>query len=283
VRFNDTRLGVLLHNDLRDVSAALDAISQVRWPLGLGDALVANLPRVLERVAKVLNSAPSVDLPAVRIDSPVANPSKIVAVPINYRDHIAEIAKDPVMLQAMGGEIKPLRHYGLILKAVSSLRGPGQGIQIAFPDRRNDHEVELAIIIGRSGFRIAPADAYAHVAGYAVGLDITLRGTEERSLRKSLDSYSIVGPCLTTADEIERPDNLRIGLSVNGVTRQSSTTAEMVLNIREVVAFASSFFTLCPGDVIMTGTPGGVGPIVGGDVIDAWVQGVGSMRVSVSA
>jgi 2,4-diketo-3-deoxy-L-fuconate hydrolase len=281
VRYDQHYLGALVNGSLLDVSGALDAIGPLRWPLPQADAMVAKLPQVLEHVAGLLGSARPVDINAVTINSPVANPSKIIGVPINYRDHVEEIKHDPIMLQAMGGEIKPISHYGLILKAPSSLRGPGEGIRIAFPERRNDHEIELAIIIGKPGRRIKREDASAHIAGYAVSLDMTLRGTEDRSLRKSLDTYSIVGPALVTPDEV--PDTKRLGvrLAVNGTPRQASNTNEMIMDISEVIAFASGFFHLNPGDIIMTGTPGGVGPVKAGDLIEAEIESIGSMKVSV--
>ena len=121
------------------------------------------------------------------------------------------------------------------------------------------------------------------VAGYCIGLDITIRGPEERSLRKSVDSYSVLGPWLVTADEIQNPGELGLSLSVNGEVRQQSNTADLILGIPELVEYASSFYTLHPGDVIFTGTPEGVGPIRPGDRIAASIEGIGTMTVAVRA
>jgi len=122
-----------------------------------------------------------------------------------------------------------------------------------------------------------------YVAGYAIGLDITIRGPEERSLRKSPDSYTILGPWLVTSDEIPNPGNLDLGITVNGDMRQSSNTKYMILGVPELIEFASSFYTLYPGDIIITGTPEGVSPIVPGDVVIASIEKIGTMEVKVRA
>jgi 2-keto-4-pentenoate hydratase/2-oxohepta-3-ene-1,7-dioic acid hydratase in catechol pathway len=113
------------------------------------------------------------------------------------------------------------------------------------------------------------------------GLDVTIRWPEERSLRKSPDSYSVLGPWLVTTDELADPGGLALRLSVNGAVRQASNTSHLILGVAELIEYASSFYTLHPGDVIFTGTPDGVGPIVPGDVIVASIEGIGSMQVKV--
>jgi 2-keto-4-pentenoate hydratase/2-oxohepta-3-ene-1,7-dioic acid hydratase in catechol pathway len=143
--------------------------------------------------------------------------------------------------------------------------------------------VELAVVIGRSGTNIPAADANGYVAGYAIGLDITIRGPEERSLRKSPDSYAVLGPWLVTPDEIPDPGALNLRISVNGEERQNSNTKYLILGIPELIAYASSFYTLRAGDIIITGTPEGVSPIRPGDVITACIEGIGSMEVKVRA
>src|SRR5207244_12483104 len=117
------------------------------------------------------------------------------------------------------------------------------------------------------------------VAGYGIGIDITIRGPEDRSLRKSPDSYCVLGPWLVTADEIPSPGNLNLKISVNGEERQNSNTKYMVLGVPELIEFASAFYTLYPGDVIVTGTPEGVSPIEPGDHIVAAIEKIGSMEV----
>ena len=121
-----------------------------------------------------------------------------------------------------------------------------------------------------------------YVAGYCIGLDITVRGPEERSLRKSPDSYSVLGPWLVTADEFGDPSNVQVGIKVNGVVRQDANTEDLVMPIPQLIEFMTSFYSLHPGDIIMTGTPQGVGPIKPGDVMEAWIERIGAMRVAVS-
>src|SRR5439155_22967261 len=121
-----------------------------------------------------------------------------------------------------------IQKIGLFLKASSALVGPSEGIALRKLDRRNDHEVELAVIIGKKADNVSRADALKYVAGYAIGLDITIRGPEERSLRKSADSYAVLGPWLVTADEIPDPGGLNLKIAVNGQERQNSNTKYMI-------------------------------------------------------
>jgi 2-keto-4-pentenoate hydratase/2-oxohepta-3-ene-1,7-dioic acid hydratase in catechol pathway len=143
--------------------------------------------------------------------------------------------------------------------------------------------VELAFVIGRTANRVSRADAMQYVAGYTIGLDVTIRGSEDRSFRKSADSYSVLGPWLVTADEISDPNALDLEISVNGELRQKSNTRYLILDVAALVELASSFYTLHPGDVIFTGTPEGVSPIVPGDHIVATIEKIGSMQVDVCA
>jgi 2-keto-4-pentenoate hydratase/2-oxohepta-3-ene-1,7-dioic acid hydratase in catechol pathway len=161
--------------------------------------------------------------------------------------------------------------------------GAGQGVRLRKLDRRNDHEVELAVVIGREADNVTRAEALRYVAGYCVGLDITIRGPEERSFRKSPDTYTVLGPWLTTADEIGNPGALNLQLFVNGECRQKSNTSDLILGVAELIELASSFYTLQPGDVILTGTPEGVSPIRPADVISASVEQLGMVTVGVSA
>ena len=195
----------------------------------------------------------------------MANPGKIVAAPVNYQKHAQEV-KDNVALHNNNPALMQSIHtIGLFLKATSSLAGAGEGIRLRKPDRRNDHEVELAFVIGKQASNVPRSEALDYVAGYSIGLDITIRGTEDRSFRKSPDSYSVLGPWLVTRDEIPNPGKLDLSISVNGEVRQKSNTNNMILGVAELIEFASSFYTLYPGDIFMTGTPEGVSQIVPGD------------------
>lgn len=278
-RFNGNRLGLIVDGVVRDVTSALGGLPVQPWPLPLGDLLIANLESVLKRAEEVLPDAPAIPVCAVRLESPVANPSKIIGAPVNYRAHEAEI--DDALRQ--GHSVKPIAEWGLFLKAGSALCGPGAGIDQRFLAERTDHEVELAVIIGRRGTNISVNDALGYIAGYAIGLDITLRGPQFQSFRKSIDSYAVLGPWLVTADEIPDPSDLEIGLEVDGVLRQHARTSQLIMSVPQLIAFASRFYTLYPGDVIMTGSPEGVGPIRPGNLIAASVERIGEMQVAVRA
>jgi 2-keto-4-pentenoate hydratase/2-oxohepta-3-ene-1,7-dioic acid hydratase in catechol pathway len=143
--------------------------------------------------------------------------------------------------------------------------------------------VELAFVIGKEARTVSRAEALQYVAGYSIGLDITIRGQEDRSFRKSPDTYTVLGPWLVTADEIPNPGSLDLRISVNGEVRQSSNTRNMILGVPELIELASRFYTLYPGDIVITGTPEGVSPIVPGDKIVASVENVGTMEVAVRA
>jgi 2-keto-4-pentenoate hydratase/2-oxohepta-3-ene-1,7-dioic acid hydratase in catechol pathway len=138
-------------------------------------------------------------------------------------------------------------------------------------------------VIGREARNVSRAEALSYVAGYTIGLDITIRGSEDRSFRKSPDTYSVLGPWLVTADEIPDPGSLDLQVSVNGTERQKSNTRLLILGVPELIELASSFYTLYPGDVIFTGTPEGVSPIAPGDEIVATIERIGSMQVAVRA
>src|SRR5947207_7208343 len=282
-RFDDQRLGLVDAEQVRDVTAALDALPAYRYPLPPFDPLIANLEAVTARVRAIAAAAPTRPLSSVRLLSPVANPGKIVCAPVNYQKHLDEVREDAALHHHNTSTTAPIHSAGLFLKATSALVGPGQGIALRKIDRRNDHEVELAVVIGRQASDVEAKDGYGHVAGYAIGLDITIRGPEERSLRKSPDSYAVLGPWLVTPDEIPNPGNLDLRISVNGEQRQSSNTKHLILGVAELIEYASSFYTLFPGDVMMTGTPEGVSPIQPGDAISAYVERIGTMEVRVRA
>ena len=279
-RFDDDRLGIVQKDVIRDVTPVLDELPSWRWPGPTGDALIAHLPVLLPQMEAVASDAQTLSVHDVVLRSPVARPTKVIGAPVNYKKHQDEARADAEI--SFGRDIKTIEHYGLFLKANSSLVGAGDGVALRFPERRSDHEVELAVVIGRTGQRIRREDALGHVAGYAVGLDISVRGTEDRSLRKSLDSYSVLGPWLTTADEISDPNRLDLRVTVNDELRQHSNTRFLIYDVEALIVYASSFYTLWPGDVIMTGTPEGVGPLVSGDRVVASVEGVGSMAVDVT-
>jgi 2,4-didehydro-3-deoxy-L-rhamnonate hydrolase len=278
-RYDDDRLGLVRGESVYDVSAALGRLPAVRWPVPPGDLLIARLDELRPEMERLAGSARPVPVSQIRLKSPVANPGKILAAPVNYRKHLEESRADRGI--HFGAEVKTIDDYGLFFKAPSSLVGAGEGVVADRPERRTDHEIELALVIGRPGRNIAEADALAHVAGYAIGLDMTIRGTEDRSYRKSLDTFSVLGPWLVTANEVGDPGHLAFELKVNGEPRQASNTEHLIWDVPKLIAYASAAYTLHPGDVIMTGTPEGVGPVKPGDVISCWIERIGHMEVAV--
>jgi 2-keto-4-pentenoate hydratase/2-oxohepta-3-ene-1,7-dioic acid hydratase in catechol pathway len=280
-RFDNDRLGVVQGDQLLDVSSVLSELPALRWPLPPGDPLIAAFDGLRPKIEAAAAKADRRPVSGVRLNSPIANPNKLIGAPINYNDHIVESKQDQGI--AHGREIKTIGDWGLFLKANSALVGPSEGVALRFTNRRNDHEAELAVIIGKGGSNIALRDAFDHILGYAIGLDMTVRGTELPSFRKSIDSYAVLGPWLVTKDEIADPDALDFSLWVNRELRQKSNTRHLVFGVARLIEFASSFYTLHPGDVIYTGTPAGVGPVAPGDLIRVEMQGIGSMEVPVRA
>ncbi len=280
-RFNDNRLGLREGDRIIDVTPALEVLPSVRWPLPRTDLLIEHLQEVLAAARELVERAPRVEIASAFFHSPVANPPKVIAAPVNYLLHQAEANAD-------GGvhfekDVKTIAHYGLFLKASTSVIGVSQPVVIRFPERRTDHEIELVAIVGKAGSGIPRARALEHVCGYTLGLDMTLRGPEDRSLRKSLDGFSVLGPWLVTSDEIADPNNLRLELRVNGQTRQQASTRDLIFDVQRLVEYASSHYTLCPGDVIFTGTPAGVGPVRAGDRMHCSIAGIAEVDVHVSS
>ncbi|MCZ6858849.1 MAG: fumarylacetoacetate hydrolase family protein [Alphaproteobacteria bacterium] len=278
--FDDNRLGVVRKSLVHDVSSVLSSLSLI-YPYPEGDPLIANLGRFRPAMESAADEVDGRPLSEVKLLSPVANPSKIIGTPVNYRKHVAEAHADPdIDMTRFAGSVID---QGLFLKATSSLVGPSQGVAVRFPDRRTDHECELGVIIGKTADGIDEKDALDYVAGYAIALDMTVRGSEDRSFRKSVESYAVLGPWLVTADEIADPDALDFELSVVGEVRQKSNTDQMILSVAKQVSWASSFYTLHPGDIIMTGTCEGVAPVKPGDTMTCTFEGIGEMEVPVRA
>jgi 2-keto-4-pentenoate hydratase/2-oxohepta-3-ene-1,7-dioic acid hydratase in catechol pathway len=172
---------------------------------------------------------------------------------------------------------------GIFLKATSSVVGPGGPIRLPYQDKRTDHEGELAVVMGRKAHNISAAEALDYVFGYTCGLDITVRSTEDRSTRKSFDTFTPLGPCVVTADEIGDPHNLELRCWVNDTLRQQANTRDLIFDVANLIAYTSSVMTLWPGDVFLTGTPAGVGPIVDGDQVIVEIEKIGKLSVAVTA
>jgi 2,4-diketo-3-deoxy-L-fuconate hydrolase len=214
-----------------------------------------------------------------RLGPPIGRPSKIVCIGLNYRDHAAESgAKAPA---------EPV----LFFKATTSLAGPDDPVMIPRDAKKLDWEVELAVVIGRRASYVQAHAALEHVAGYVLHNDYSEREFQlERGGQwvkgKSADTFAPMGPFLATRDEIPDPQRLDMWLTVNGETRQKSSTSEMIFDVATLVSYISGFMTLLPGDVISTGTPAGVGLgmkpepryLRAGDVVELGVTGLGRAR-----
>jgi 2-keto-4-pentenoate hydratase/2-oxohepta-3-ene-1,7-dioic acid hydratase in catechol pathway len=195
----------------------------------------------------------------LQIDVPVA-PSKLIAVGLNYADHIAEMKRTPLGT--------PLIWF----KAPTSLLPHNGTIEIAFPEHQTDFEVELAILIGKRAKNVRIEEALDFVFGYTIGEDISdrdLQKSEKQFARaKSFDTYTPVGPFVYADVDVT---DLRIELQQNGQVKQNARTSQMIYPVAEIVSFASQGMTLLPGDLILTGTPSGVGPIRPGDQLQATI------------
>ncbi len=282
-RFNDDRLGLILDNMVHDVTDVQTEIrNNARYDM-LGDAVVAALPEWRQRIEEAASAAPGVSLQGLSLLPPVARPSKTMAAPVNYAAHVAEMAAQPHVTGEDKGPSRPpgIQNQGIFLKSNSAVVGPSQGVAIRFPDRRNDHEVEFVIIVGKQGSRIKKEDAMGYIAGYTLGLDMTVRGVEDRSFRKSCDGYAPVGPCMVTADEIPDPNNVPFTVHLNGKLQQDAHTKDMIFDVPRLIEFASEFYTIYPGDYLFTGSPPGVSEVKPGDVMHCACQFIGEMDVVV--
>jgi len=277
-RFNQNHIGLVTGDRVHDVTDLFDL--DVRWPVPIGDPVIQQMPDRLDAMRAQAASSEGIPIAAVTFNSPVASPGKIIGAPINYRAHIDEANADEAINH--GKTFTSLEQYGLFLKANSSLIGPESEVQLRFPDRRNDHEVELAVIIGKGGSFISREAALDHVLGYAIGLDMTTRGPEFPGFRKSLDSFAVLGPWITTKDEIADPNRLDLSIRVNGEMRQSSNTRLLIFDVQRLIEYASRFYTLHPGDIIMTGTPEGVSEVKPGDRMEAIIEGLGTLTIGIA-
>ena len=210
----------------------------------------------------------------INYDLPIQRPSKILCMARNYRKHAQELNHDipttPVFFAKLASALLP--HEG--------------NIQVPSDIGRVDHEVELALVIGRTASKVSKSEAYNVIAGYTIANDISARSLQKEAasrgepwtLSKGLDTFLPIGPYLIPADAVEDPQNLDIELTVNEEVRQKSKTRHMIFDIPEIISYMSRFVTLEPGDIICTGTPEGVGPIKAGDLVQAKVQGMGVLR-----
>jgi 2-keto-4-pentenoate hydratase/2-oxohepta-3-ene-1,7-dioic acid hydratase in catechol pathway len=269
-RFNEGRIGIVVGDEMLDVTAAL-GVDTEQWPPVASVQLIADFERQRPRIEAALGSAPRLPLAEVRLLTPVPWPNKVIAYPVNYHDHGQEMQAG-----------YRATHQGFFLKPSSSLCGAGDAIVLPdVPGREVHHEAELGIVIGKRARGIPRAAWKEHVFGYACLMDMVVRGREERVFRKAYDTFCPVGPWITTADEVGDPTALQMQLWVNGELKQSANTRDLVLDIPGMVEMAAAVMTLEPGDIIATGTPAGVGPIRDGDTVRIRIDRLGEMSMKV--
>jgi 2-keto-4-pentenoate hydratase/2-oxohepta-3-ene-1,7-dioic acid hydratase in catechol pathway len=261
-------VGAVVDDSVLDLGDSLPAGAGLSPMRRLLLAYGRSLPTGDENMA----DSPRLPLDEVELLPVVPDPGKIVAAPVNYYDHKAEMNQD-AHVDALG----------VFLKAPTSVLAPSGVVQLPYVDRRFDQEGELALVIGRETRNVAPADVTDYVAGYTCLLDMTMRGGEDRSTRKSFDTFTPVGPHLVTPDEVGELHELRLRTWVNDELRQDADVADLIWDVPTLVAYASSVMTLLPGDIITTGTPAGVGRIHDGDTIALEISRVGRLEVGVSA
>jgi len=252
------------------------------------DEILANgmLSILQETEKRIIESVPGMPVTSVTLRSPILNPEKILLLAVNYHSHSKE------------QKTEPAKEPYLFAKFRNTLIGPGEAILLPRVSRKVDWEVELAVIIGKVGKYVSRKDALNHVAGYAVANDVSFRdlqystrlpdGKTRMGLNwvkgKGLDSSFALGPWLTTSDEVPNPHELRISLSVNGEVKQKSNTGEMMFKIDSIIEYVSAGMTLTAGDIISTGTPGGVAAHTGerylkdGDLVEASIDRIGTLR-----
>ena len=270
--FDDDRAGVVVDDHILDLTAAAAAGEGTSRPLRVPDLCHMGLAEAVELVERLQAGAPARPLTDVRLRPPLRRPGLIAAAPINYGDHQLEMRQQ-----------YDVSGLGIFLKAPSSVIGPDDEIQLPYHDRRFDHEGELAVIIAANTRRSVPAeDARSLVFGYTCLLDITMRGGEDRSTRKSFDTFTPIGPWIVTADELTDPGTLQLTCRVNGEVRQHASTSTLIWDVDRLLGYVSSVLTLSAGDVVSTGTPAGVGPVEAGDRVEVTISGIGTLAVGVT-
>jgi 2-keto-4-pentenoate hydratase/2-oxohepta-3-ene-1,7-dioic acid hydratase in catechol pathway len=272
VRFDNNKLGVLTNGG----KGAVDLTDRLN--LSSRDPLIEYLRGDFD-ASNYADAKADYDVSDITLESPVRRPGKVIAAPLNYEKHIEEAISDRDITTEEWFSIKD---KGYFLKAPSSVVGPNDGVTLPFDDRRVDHEIELAFVMADDVKNIDAEGAWDHVFGYTILLDISVRGDQDRSNRKSYNTFTVIGPCIATPDEVGDPQDLEMELKLNGETRQRENTGDMVYTCADIVQYASLSTTIEAGDVITTGTPEGVSALSDGDTIDAEIENIGSMTVDVT-
>ena len=256
--------------DLSDIAGGADMLN-----------LIANWDSLKTEAGRRVANAPSIPLSEVRLLAPVARPGKIFAIGLNYADHIAESGLPAPKQQVW------------FTKAVTCINGPYDPIELPLASSSLDYEVELVAVIGRRAKHVPTERARDVIFGFCCGNDVSVRDwqldTSQWVLGKSFDTHAPIGPWIVTTDELGDPHRLELTCSVNGELRQHSNTRHMVFNIFDQIAHLSRAMTLEPGDLIFTGTPGGVGAVMkppvflkAGDQVRTEIEGIGFIENTVA-
>lgn len=267
---NGSSVGVLCHDQtVVDISSVIPG----SWERsrGLMRPVISNFESLRGGIEKLASEGNGVPLDSLTLTAPVPDPSKIVAAPVNYLDHMTEM-----------NQASHIDSLGVFLKAPSSLIGHCGTVRLPYSDRRFDQEGELCFVISRQARNVKAGDAFDYIFGFSILLDITMRGGEDRSTRKSFDTFTPMGPWILTSDEISSLADLQLRCWVNDELRQQAKISQLIWGVPELLEYVSSVMTLLPGDIVSTGTPAGVGPIDSGDVIVAEVSEIGRLKVHVS-
>lgn len=290
VVFDDYRIGVLDGESVREVSRVVP-----KWESGDMHAmnrLIAQWDSLKGRVQEEASKAKAVPRDRVRLRAPVPAPTHLLAAPSNYRAHSEEMRTG-----AAGVPVRPdsaarrqtAEELGFFMKATGSISGPQDPIELplkAYPGRRFDHEGEIAFVVGKLAKGVPPEEAVNYIFGYTIMIDATMRSSkdraEERVQRKSFASFSPMGPCITTADEMGPWQELNVKLFLNGEQRQDARATDMIVDIPNLLSRASQVMPLLPGDVYTTGSPAGVSPISVGDTVVVEARGIGRMTLPVT-
>ncbi len=270
-----SRFGRTYH--IRGASFPNTMIDLLKWESGI---------EVVSQIFDTFNNTPESERPMtydkskIELKAPIDCPGKIIALGLNYRDHIEETGKDVPEFPV------------IFAKFASSVIGPNQEIVIPSVSKKIDWEVELGIVIGKSCKNVSEADALDYVAGYTIINDVTARDLQKRDVQwlraKSIDTFCPMGPCIVTKDELKDGSGLALSTKVNGELKQESNTSNLLFAVPQIIAYLSKSFTLDPGDVISTGTPSGVGfarsppeYLTSGDEVELFIEGIGTLRNTV--
>ncbi|WP_044747547.1 fumarylacetoacetate hydrolase family protein [Bacillus alveayuensis] len=271
--FNDNQLGIVVDKHVVDVTNVVDW--DIHHPHESLVQLMEHFDSLKDKLAKAAQEGKKYNIEEAAFQAPVPSPSKVWAAPVNYKKHQEE------MNIQFNNAPRTIEELALFLKAPSSVSGPSDSILLPFKDRRTDHEAELGFVIGKKAKNVQYSEAKDYIFGYFALLDISIRGNEERTWRKSFDTFTPIGPWIVTADEIHDPNNLSLKLWVNDELRQDGSTKHLIYDCYKCLEVASTHSTLYPGDIIATGTPEGVGPIQDGDIVRIQVESVGEFSVNV--